>query len=133
MPFVNLHLVSSPGRGDISAVVEASRANLEEKDNPVFAEMPLASLYTERRLRQNVEAFMGLARLQMINIEVMRQKEIEDILRDAPLAYLPGGNTPLLYHRVNISGISLFQRKKFRRGHPWLDSAPAPSPVGRIS
>ncbi len=118
MPPINLHLFSTPGQNDISDIVEASRPYLEDKEEPVVAYLPLASLYAERWFGQNEEAFKGLARLQMVNTELMRQREIEDILRDASLVYIPGGNTFLLNHRLNISGISLYLKKKVQAGLP---------------
>ena len=118
MPPINLHLFSNAGRSDLSDIVEVSRPYLEDKDDPVVAYMPLASLYAEKWLGQNETAFKGLARLQMVNTELMRQKEIEDILRDASLVYIPGGNTFLLNHRLHISGISLYLKKKIQAGLP---------------
>ena len=118
MPPINLHLFSDAGRSDLSDIVEVSRPYLEDKDDPVVAYMPLASLYAEKWLGQNETAFKGLARLQMVNTELMRQKEIEDILRDASLVSIPGGNTFLLNHRLHISGISLYLKKKIQAGLP---------------
>ena len=118
MPSINLHLFSSPGKNDISDIVAACRPYLEDKDEPVIAYLPLASLYAERWLGFNEEAFRGLARLQMVNTELMRQKEIEDILRDASLVYIPGGNTFLLNHRLHTSTIALYLKKKVQAGLP---------------
>lgn len=114
----NLHLFSTPGRNDISDIVEASHPYLENKDDSVIAYMPLASLYAERWLELNQSAFKGLARLQTINTELMRQKEIEEILRDASLVYIPGGNTFLLNHRLHISGVMPYLKKKVQAGLP---------------
>jgi hypothetical protein len=47
---LNLHLFSTPGRNDISEIVEACRPYLEDKDDPVVAYLPLASLYAEKWL-----------------------------------------------------------------------------------
>ncbi|MBI3152655.1 MAG: Type 1 glutamine amidotransferase-like domain-containing protein, partial [Chloroflexi bacterium] len=114
----NLHLFSTPGRNDINDIVEASRPYLENKDDPVIAYMPLASLYAEKWLGMNEAAFKGLAHLQTINAELMRQKEIEDILQDASLVYIPGGNTFLLNHRLHISGVMPYLKKKVQAGLP---------------
>lgn len=118
MPSLTLHLFSSPGRNGIDDIVEACRPYLEDKDDPVVAYLPLASLYAERWLELNEVAFKGLARLQMVNTELMRQKEIEDILRDASLVYIPGGNNFLLNHRLHISNIALYLKKKVQAGLP---------------
>jgi dipeptidase E len=115
---MNLHLFSSPGENDIRHIVEASRPHLENKEEPIVVYMPLASLYTERWLELNETAFKGLARLKSVNTELMSQKEIENILRDSSLVYIPGGNTFLLNHRLHISGVMPYLRKKVQSGLP---------------
>jgi dipeptidase E len=115
---LNLHLFSTPGRNDIRDIVEACRPYLEDKDDPVVAYLPLASLYAEKWLGLNESAFKGLARLQMVNTELMRQREIENILRDSSLVYIPGGNTFLLNHRLHVSGVALYLKKKVQTGLP---------------
>jgi dipeptidase E len=115
---MNLHLFSSPGENDIRYIVEASRPHLESRDDPTVAYMPLASLYAEQWLELNETAFKGLARLKSINTELMAQKEIENILRDSSLVYIPGGNTFLLNHRLHISGVMPYLRKKVQSGLP---------------
>ena len=97
---MNLHLFSTPGENDIQFVVDASRPYLKDKDEPVIAYMPLASLYAEKVREMNESAFKGLAQLVEINAELMTQKEIENVIRDAALVYIPGGNTFLLSHRL---------------------------------
>ncbi len=115
---MNLHLFSSPGENDIRYIVQASRPHLENKEDPTVAYMPLASLYAEKWLELNEIAFKGLARLKSINTELMSQKEIENILRDSSLVYIPGGNTFLLNHRLHVSGVMPYLRKKVQSGLP---------------
>jgi dipeptidase E len=112
----NLHLFSIPGKDDISDIVQASRPYLESKDNPIVAYLPLASLYAEKWLELNETAFKGLARFQTINAELMPQKNIEKILLEASLVYIPGGNTFLLNHRLHACGIMLYLRKRIQAG-----------------
>ena len=75
---MNLHLFSSPGENDIRYIIEACRPYLKDKDDPVVAFMPLASFsyfwqdYTEK-------AFRGLARIELINTEMMELSEIETV------------------------------------------------------
>lgn len=114
---MHLHLFSSPG-DDIRYIIEASRPYLEDKPNPTVAYLPLASLYAERWLEENERSFQGLARLEMANAELMSQKEIEDVLRRASLVYIPGGNTFLLNHRLHVSGLMPYLRKKVQTGLP---------------
>ncbi len=117
---MQLHLFSTPGENDIRYIVEASRPYLEDKDDPIVAYMPLASLYAERWMEVNETSFRGLARLEAVNAELMTQKEIEDILRRAALVYVPGGNTFLLNHRLHISGVMPYLRKKLQSGLPFV-------------
>lgn len=117
---MQLHLFSSPGENDIRYIVEASRPYLEEKDDPLVAYMPLASLYAERWMEFHEKAFRGLAQLETINAELMTQREIEDVLRHAALVYVPGGNTFLLNHRLHISGVMPYLRKKIQSGLPFV-------------
>jgi dipeptidase E len=115
---MQLHLFSTPGKDDLRDVVEASRPYLEEKDEPVIAYLPLASLYAERWQRLNEEAFRGLGQLVEVNAELMTQREIENIIRDAALVYITGGNTFLLNHRLHISGVMPYLKKKIQNGLP---------------
>src|SRR6266498_8152 len=118
---MQLHLFSTPGeKNDIRYIIEASRPYLEDRDDPIVACMPLASLYAERWMELNEKSFKGLARLEMINAELMTQKEIEDVLRRASLVYVPGGNTFLLNHRLHISGVMPYLRKKIQSGLPFV-------------
>ena len=107
-----------PGENDLRYVVEASRPYLEDKDEPVIAYLPLASLYSEKWLGVNREAFDGLGELVEINAELMTQREIENIIRDAALVYITGGNTFLLNHRLHTSGVMPYLKKKVQNGLP---------------
>lgn len=116
---MNLHLFSSPG-DNIRYIVEASRPHLEDKDDPIIAYLPFASLYAEKWQEFNQQAFKGLARLETVNAELMTQKEIEEVIRRASLVYIPGGNTFLLNHRLHVSGILPYLRKKIQAGLPLM-------------
>jgi dipeptidase E len=115
---MQLHLFSTPGENDLRYVIEASRPYLENKDDPSVAYLPLASLYAERWLGMNESAFKGLAQIKEVNAELMTQKEIEDIIREAALVYITGGNTFLLNHRLHISGVMPYLKKKIQNGLP---------------
>jgi len=114
----NLHLFSSPGKDDIRYIIEASRPYLEGKPDATVAFMPLASLFAERWLEYTDKAFKGLARLETINAETMSLPKMEDIIRRASLVYIPGGNTFLLNHRLHVSKLMSFLRKKVQAGLP---------------
>jgi len=116
---MNLHLFSTPGKDDdLRYVIEASTPYLDDKQDAVVAYMPLASLYAEKWHAINKSAFRGLAELKEINAELMTQKEIENIIRDAALVYITGGNTFLLNHRLHVSGVMPYLKKKVQNGLP---------------
>jgi dipeptidase E len=114
---MNLHLFSTPG-DNIRYIIEASRPYLNGRDEPIIAYMPLASLYAEKWLEENERAFKGLARLEVVNAELMSQREIEETIRRTSLVYIPGGNTFLLNHRLHVSGVMPYLRKKIQAGLP---------------
>lgn len=116
---MNLHLFSTPGKDDIRDILDASRPYLEGKDDPVVAYLPAGSL-GDTYQEYNEKAFRGLAYLQIINTELMTLPEMEAILRNAALVYIPGGNTFLLNHRLHISNIKEYLRKKVLAGLPLI-------------
>jgi dipeptidase E len=116
---VDLHLFSTPGKeDDITWVVEACRPYLENKAGATLAYLPLASLFAEKFLDQTEKSFRGLARVEMVNTETMELAEMESILRRAAVAYVPGGNTFLLNHRLHVSHLFPSLRKKLQTGLP---------------
>jgi dipeptidase E len=115
---MHLHLLSTPGKNDLRYVLEASKPYLEDKDDPLVAYLPLASLYAEKWLGVNESAFRGLAQIREVNAELMTQKEIEDIVREAALVYITGGNTFLLNHRLHASSVMPYLKKKVQNGLP---------------
>lgn len=114
----NLHLFSSPGERDIRYIVDACRPFCEGKDDPVIAFMPLAFLDGEKWLDYTKQQFKGITRIDTINTELMSPKEIEAVLRECVAAYISGGNTFLLNHRLHNSGIMPFLKKKVQAGLP---------------
>ena len=114
----NLHLFSSPGKDDIRYVIEASRPYLKDRDDATVTYLPLASLFAERWQTDTEDAFKSLARLETINAETMSLTQMEDIVRRAALVYIPGGNTFLLNHRLHVSRLMIFLRKKVQAGLP---------------
>jgi len=116
---MQLHLLSTPGKNnDLRYVIEASKPYLEDKEDPIVAYLPLASLYAEKWLGMSESAFRGLAQIQEVNAELMTEKEIENIIREAALVYITGGNTFLLNHRLHTSGVLPYLKKKIQNGLP---------------
>ena len=116
---MNLHLFSTPGRDDIRYILEAARPYLEDKDDPVIAYLPAASLgntyqeFTEK-------AFRGLAHVATLSVETMTLPEMEALIRSAALLYIPGGNTFLLNHRLHTSKLIEYLRRKVTAGLPLI-------------
>ena len=116
---MNLHLFSTPGKDDIRYILEAARPYLEGKDDPLVAYLPAASLgntyqeYTEK-------AFRGLAHVATLSVETMTLPEMEALIRRAALVYIPGGNTFLLNHRLHLSNILDYLRRKVTAGLPLI-------------
>lgn len=99
-------------------MVDASRLYLEDKEDANVAYLPLASLYAERWQAYTQDMFKGLARVKTIDAEQMTLPEMESIIRRSALVYIPGGNTFLLNHRLHLSGLMSFLRKKVQAGLP---------------
>jgi dipeptidase E len=113
-----LHLFSTPGKDDLRYIIEASRPYLENKNGPTIAYLPLALLYAEKWREMTEDAFKGLGQLVEVNAELMTQREIENVIRDAALVYIPGGNTFLLNHRLHACGVMPYLKKKVQNGLP---------------
>jgi len=119
---VNLHLFSSPGEDDLRYIVDASRPYFEGRDEPTLAYLPMASLSDNWRLYTE-KCFSGLARVETVNTETMTFPEMENILRKAHALFIPGGNTFLLNHRLHVSRLNIYLRKKLQAGLPLLGSS----------
>ena len=115
---MELNLFSSPGLDDLRWVLEACRPYLERKPGATLAYLPMASLFAEKWLEQTERSFKGLARVEMIDTESMDQSEMEAVLRRASVVYIPGGNTFLLNHRLHVSHLLPYLRKKVQAGLP---------------
>ena len=114
----NLHLLSTPGERDIRWVIEASRPHLEGKSEPTVAFLPQAWLNVNHWLDYTVRSFEKLARVELIDTEQMDLPAMESIIRRAHTVYISGGNTFLLNHRLHISGLMPYLRKKVQAGLP---------------
>ena len=115
---INLHLLSTPGDRDIRWVLEACRPSLEDKDDATVAFLPQAWLNVHHWLDYTVRSFDGLAQVQLIDTERMDLPAMEAVIRRAQVVYISGGNTFLLNHRLHISGLMPYLRKKVQAGLP---------------
>ena len=115
---MNLHLLASPGDRDIRWVLEACRLYLEGRDDPSVAFMPQASLNVSQWFDYTIRSFEKLARVELIDTEQMELPKMESIIRKAHVLYISGGNTFLLNHRLHISGLMPYLRKKVQAGLP---------------
>ena len=115
---MNLQLFSTPGENDIRYIIEASRPYLSGKSDARIAFLPQAWLNIKHWLDYTVRAFDGLARVELIDTEQMDLAEMESIIRRAQAVYISGGNTFLLNHRLHISRLMPYLRKKVQAGLP---------------
>ena len=115
---INLHLFSTPGDRDMRWVVDTCRPYLDDKDEPIVAFLPMASLNVNQWLEYTVREFKGLAEIDLIDTERMDLPKMEAIIRKARVVYISGGNTFLLNQRLHLSGLMPFLRKKVQAGLP---------------
>lgn len=115
---INLHLFSTPGDHDIRWVLDVCRPYLDGKDEPSVALLPMASLNVNQWLEYTLREFKGLAQIELIDTERMDLPTMESMIRRARVIYISGGNTFLLNHRLHISGLMPFLRKKIQAGLP---------------
>ena len=113
-----LHLFSTPGDRGTRWVIDASRPYLADKDEPTVAFLPQASHNVNHWLDYTTRSFEKLARVELIDTERMDLPKMESIIRKAQVAYISGGNTFLLNHRLHISGLMPYLRKKVQSGLP---------------
>ena len=114
----NLHLFSAADEKYFGQIIDTFHSLLDDKEDAHAAYLPLASLYAERWQEMIEDLFKGLARLETINAELMTLPQMEAIIRRADVVYLPGGNTYLLSHRLHVSGLMPFLKKKVQGGLP---------------
>lgn len=115
---MNLHLFSTPGENDIRYIIEASRPYLSGNSDATLAFLPQAWLNVNRWFDYTSRMFEGLARVELIDTEQMELPEMESIIRRARVVYISGGNTFLLNHRLHISRLISYLRKKVQGGLP---------------
>jgi dipeptidase E len=80
--------------------------------------LPQAWLNVNQWLDYTVHSFDKLAHVELIDTERMDLPKMESIIRKARVVYISGGNTFLLNHRLHISGLMPFLRKKVQAGLP---------------
>lgn len=115
---ITLHLLSTPGDRDIRWVVEACRPYVEDDGTSTIAFLPQAWLNVQHWLDYTTRSFKGVANIELIDTERMGLPEMESIIRKAHVLYISGGNTFLLNHRLHISGLMPYLKKKVQAGLP---------------
>lgn len=115
---IDLHLFSTPGDRDIRWVIDACKPYLQDKDEPTVAFLPQASLNVNQWLDYTTRSFEKLARVELIDTERMDLPKMESVIRKAHVVYISGGNTFLLNHRLHISGLMPYLKKKIQSGLP---------------
>jgi len=80
--------------------------------------LPQAWLNVNHWLDYTVRSFEKMARVELIDTEQMDLPAMEAVLRGAHVVYISGGNTFLLNHRLHVSGLMPYLRKKVQAGLP---------------
>jgi dipeptidase E len=101
---MQLHLFSHPGEPFLYNILEAARLLLEYQDDPLVVYLPAANVH-RHFVRETKDEFRGLARVSAIKPEVHQLEYIKDVLDQAALLYIPGGNTYLLAQRLHTIGL----------------------------
>jgi dipeptidase E len=115
---MELHLFSTPGQNDIRHIIDACRPYLIGRDDATVAFLPQAWLNVTHWLDYTIKSFKGLAKVELIDTEQMELPEMEAIIRRAQVIYISGGNTFLLNHRLHVSRLMPYLRKKVQAGLP---------------
>jgi dipeptidase E len=115
---MDLHLFCNPGERNSHDVVEACRPYLAGKLEPVVAYLPQAALNVHNWFDYTVRSFEKLAHVELIDTEKMALPEMEASLRRAHVVYIPGGNTFLLNHRLQVSRLQAYLKRKIQAGLP---------------
>jgi dipeptidase E len=114
---IDLHLLSTPGDGDIRYIIEACRPYLQVQTQPVVAFMPWASVNSDW-FPYTQKAFSGLAEVAALNPVPASLAESQRILGRCGAVYISGGNTYLLNHRLHESGLFEPLRQRALDGLP---------------
>ena len=114
---VNLHLFSTPGKGDIQSIIDACRPYLQNQSRPVLGFMQWASVQHDW-LPYTREVFSGLAEVLAFNPDPMALAQNQEILVRCGAVYISGGNTYLLNHILNVSGVLAPLRERALAGLP---------------
>jgi dipeptidase E len=112
---MDLHLFSDADLRD--DILTACRPYLESRQDAVLAYLPAGTFNPSWR-EETIQAFQNLAQVKTLDPEMMTLPEMEAVLRDAALLYIPDGNTFLLNHRVHLSRIMEPLRRKVGAGLP---------------
>jgi dipeptidase E len=114
---MELHLFSSPGEGDIRYIVEAVKGVTTGKPGATLAYLPTANLHSNF-LDYTVKTFMGIAEVNLIDVESMSFSEVEQVLSNASALYISGGNTYFLAYKLHQYNLVNLIREKVKGGLP---------------
>lgn len=114
---VDLHLLSTPGDGDIADILEACRPYLESQKEPALAFVQWASV-SHDWLDYTRKAFAGLANIVPLDYDPTSLTENKLALERCGVVYISGGNTYLLNHRLHESGLYEHLRGRALEGMP---------------
>jgi len=116
---MRLHLFSSPGEGDIQAILRASAPYLSARPDPLLAYLPAASLQGDW-LDYTRGAFAGLATVDLLDVNRLTPAGLAERLDHATALYVPGGNTYYLFQRLHRLGLMEPLARAARAGLPLI-------------
>ncbi|MEZ4867398.1 MAG: Type 1 glutamine amidotransferase-like domain-containing protein [Caldilineaceae bacterium] len=116
---MQLHLFSSPGKGDIRYILNACRPYLAAAADPLVAYLPAAS-WRSNWLAYTEKAFAGLGKVAYLDTETMSLAAMQAVLARAACLYVSGGNTYLLNHRLHQTGLWEVIRQRVLDGLPFI-------------
>ena len=115
----NLHLFSTPGKGDIQSIIDACRPYLQAQARPVLAFLQWASVQNDW-LDYTREVFSDLAEVLPFNPDPMALAQNQEILHRCGAVYISGGNTYLLNHLAHTCGVHAPLRERALDGLPLI-------------
>ncbi len=105
MENTQLYLFSTPGVQGIQFVLQAARACITAGRPARLCYLPWANR-VERYLEFTRQAFAGLAEIEILDPDTCTPQEARRAFGRSAAVYIPGGNTYLLNHRLQASGVA---------------------------
>jgi peptidase E len=119
---MNLHLFSMPGVYPLGDIVAASKPYLNVATHPILLYLPAADATLNLAyVNQTRTAFETLAEVEVLDLtQPIPFVDLENIIKQATVLYVPGGNTYLLLDRLHRSGAFDLIKTRVHVGLPFV-------------